>query len=86
MRGFLIFVVVIGLGVLYYWQKHHEPAATATVKPAAAHSSSSQSTGSQPSPAPERSVSEHNWMKRSIDRASDVAKQSRQRTQQSQDP
>ena len=30
--------------------------------------------------------SEHNWMKRSLDRASDVAHQSRERTKASQDP
>jgi len=73
-------VTLVGLGVLYFWQKHNAtlPAAPVAAKPAAA-------SASQPTPPP-REVSEHNWMKRSLDRASDVAQKVRAQTKESQDP
>ncbi len=81
MRTFLALVVAGGLGALFYYQKHHEAAPVAaqtTAAPAAP----------QPAPAepPPRPVSEHNWMKRSLDRATDVRDQARTQTQQSQNP
>ncbi len=78
MRSFLILVVIAGLSGLYYWQKHHETvAATGPAKPPAA-------AVAQLSPAPSGQASEHNWMKRSLDRARDVTEQARAQTQESQ--
>jgi hypothetical protein len=80
MRSFLIFVVFAGLGGLYLWQKHNEqPAATVAAKPTAVSTP-------QLTPAPRGVASEHNWMKRSLDRAADVTEKSRERTKQSQEP
>ncbi len=80
MRSFLILVVIAGLSGLYYWQKHHETvAATGPAKPPAA-------AVAQLTPAPSGQASEHNWMKRSLDRARDVRDNARDKTQQSQQP
>jgi hypothetical protein len=82
MRSFLIFVVFAGLGLLYLWQKQHETApASATVAAAKAPVAVAQLT-----PAPRGVASEHNWMKRSLDRAKDVTEDARARTKRSQDP
>ena len=70
-----------GLGALFYSQKHHEAAPVAGQTTAAA-----QSTPHGPAEASPRPVSEHNWMKRSLDRATEVRDKSRTQTQQSQDP
>ena len=85
MRGFLIFVLVVGLGLVYLRQKQSE------TPPAAAKPVATQSVGAKPTPAPltpapRGQASEHNWMKRSLDRARDVTEQSRARTQESQNP
>ena len=80
MRSFLIFVALVGLGVLYFWQKHN---ATPTPTPVAAKTTAA--SASQPTPPP-REVSEHNWMKRSLDRARDVTEQSRAQAQENQKP
>ena len=79
MRAFLIFVALVGLGVLYFWQKHN-----ATPPPAPVAAKTTVASASQPTPPP-REVSEHNWMKRSLDRASDVAQKVRAQTKESQD-
>jgi hypothetical protein len=64
MRKFLVIAVLAGLTWLFVAQKRSErPAATS--KPVV------KSTGS---PAP-RPVSEHNWMKRSLDRTNEVKRQ-----------
>jgi hypothetical protein len=76
-RRFLPFLIILGLGIAYLWQKHNEPPPVAA-KPAA--------SVSQPTPAPRGEASEHNWMKRSLDRARDVTEKSRAQTKQSQDP
>ena len=80
MRSFLAFLIFAGLGVLYYWQKHNEapPAAVKTVS-----SQPAQQTKAEAQPRP---VSEHNWMKRSLDRAHDVGTNAAAQTKQSQDP
>ena len=81
MRAFVAVVIIAGLGVVYLWQKHGEQPAT-----------SSEATTAQaaPSPAqaasPPREASEHNWMKRSLDRARDVRDQARAQTRDSQNP
>lgn len=77
MRSLLIFVVMVGLGALFWWQKHNEASAPATAQPVAT---------TQVTPAPAATVSEHDWMKRSIDRATAVRDQARARTKEAQDP
>jgi hypothetical protein len=79
MRGFLIFVIVVGLGYFYLRQKRSDTP-PATGKPAM------QSVEAKLTPAPRGQASEHNWMKRSLDRARDVTEQSRAQTQESQKP
>ena len=66
MRSFLIFAAIAGLGALYLWQKHNEPPAPVAAKPPPAV------TTSQTKPEAPREPSEHNWMKRSLDRARDL--------------
>jgi hypothetical protein len=80
MRSFLVFAVFAGLGGLYLWQKHGETAVPTANKTEAVVSAP------QLTPAPRGVASEHNWMKRSLDRAADVADKSRERTKQSQEP
>jgi hypothetical protein len=84
MRAFLIFAIIAGLGFLYLRQRQNEtpPAtgnsvATQPAKPAVVAALT---------PAPRGVASEHNWMKRSLDRARDVTEQSRDRTQEAQRP
>ena len=81
MRAFLVLVIAVGLGFLYYRQKHNDAPPPVATKPAV--------TAAQPAqlmPAPRGQASEYNWMKRSLDRAKDVTEQSRAQTKQSQDP
>jgi hypothetical protein len=83
MRGFLILLIVVGLGYLFLRQKQHEKSATAG-RPMAA-----QSVAAPPpalTPAPRGQASEYNYMKRALDRAQDVRDHSRARTQADQDP
>jgi hypothetical protein len=80
--GKTVFVLVaVGLGGLFYYQKHQSVLPEHPEKPTA-----SVQVSEVAKPQPPAQPSEHNWMKRSLDRASDVAHQSRARTQQSQDP
>ena len=67
MRIFIVLVVLAVLGWLFLAQKQqeHQKVVTAAEVPA--------------QPASPRTVSEHNWMKRSLDRASDVKQQVVQR-------
>jgi len=67
MRKFLVIAVLVGLGWLFVVQKRNEAS-----KPAANATKSAAQTTASVSPRP---VSEHNWMKRSLDRASEVKKQ-----------
>jgi hypothetical protein len=77
MRWFLIFTVCVGLGALYLWQKHHQAPTEAAPQPVAV---------TRVTPAPSTTVSEHDWMKRSLDRAAEVAGKARKQTQEAQDP
>ena len=80
MRGFLIFLVIAGLGYFFLRpEKNETPLAAA--KPVVA-----QSVGTKLTPAPRGQASEHNYMKRALDRTRDVTEQSRARTQESQNP
>jgi hypothetical protein len=85
MRGFLIFVLVAGVAFVYLRQKQNE------MPPVAAKPVATQSVGTTPTPtplapAPRGQASEHNYMKRALDRARDVTEQSRAQTQESQKP
>jgi len=66
MRKFLVIAVLAGLTVLFVAQKQNAPE-----KPAPASKTVAQAAGT-PSPRP---VSEHNWMKRSLDRTNEVTRQ-----------
>jgi hypothetical protein len=66
MRKFLVLVVLIGLAVLFVAQKRSE-----SQKAAVANKLMAQIPGT---PAP-RPVSEHNWMKRSLDATNEVKRQ-----------
>jgi hypothetical protein len=66
MRKFLVLVVLTGLAVLFVAQKRSE-----SQKAAVANKSVAQAAGT-PSPRP---VSEHNWMKRSLDTTNEVKRQ-----------
>jgi hypothetical protein len=66
MRKFLVIVVLAGLTVLFVTQKRNAPE-----KPAPASKTVAQVAGT-PTPRP---VSEHNWMKRSLDRTNEVKRQ-----------
>jgi hypothetical protein len=64
MRKFLVIAVLAGLAVLFVVQKRNEPQKTASEKRVA------QTATTSPRP-----VSEHNWMKRSLDRTNEVKRQ-----------
>ena len=82
MRTIVVLLIATGLGILFYHQKQHEqlpsqPASSQTV---------TKTAPANPSQPPPQTTSEHNWMKRSLDRATDVRDAARAQTQQSQDP
>ena len=66
MRTVVVLVAVAVLGWLFLAQKQHE---TQTVAPKTTAATSKQTTAA---PQP---VSEHNWMKRSLDRTNEVKRQ-----------
>jgi hypothetical protein len=66
MRKFLVIVGLVGLTVLFVAQKRSEPQ-----KPALANKKTAELAGA-PTPRP---VSEHNWMKRSLDTTNAVKRQ-----------
>jgi hypothetical protein len=81
MRSFLVLIILLGLGALYLWQKQSQPASPTPIV-----SKSAAVPASQATPTPKREVSEHNWMKRALDRASDVAGKTRARADETQEP
>jgi hypothetical protein len=85
MRGFLIFLVVAGLGYFFLRQKQSDTPPVPG-KPIATQSAGAASAPAALTPAPPGQASEHNWMKRSLDRAHEVRDQSRAQTQESQKP
>ena len=85
MRGFLIFVLVAGLGFVFLRQKQNETP-TAAAKPVATQPLGAKPVSAPLTPAPRGQASEYNWMKRSLDRARDVTEQSRAHAQESQKP
>jgi hypothetical protein len=83
MRTFLALLAFAGFGVLYLYQKQHEPA----VAPGSTTTVSAKATPApQLTPAPRGQASEYNYMKRALDRASTVRDQSRDQTRAAQNP
>ena len=88
MRGVLIFLLAVALGLVFLHQKRQEAASPAT-KPVATQA---QSVGAKPAaapqltPAPRGEASKYNYMKRALDRAADVRDHAREQTKASQDP
>jgi len=82
MRAVATVLVLAGLGGLYLWQKKSGQSEPATPPPPAQHAAASPAAAASPM----REASEHNWMKRSLDRARDVRDQARTGTKDSQDP
>jgi len=85
MRGFLIFVLVAGLAFVFLRQKQNETP-PAPAKPIAAQPLGAKPTPAPLVPAPRGQASEHNWMKRSLDRARDVTERAQAQTQENQKP
>jgi len=87
MRRFLPVLIIAGLGLVYLWQKQNE-ASSPTPKPNQTQTATARARPSTPqlTPAPRGQASEHNWMKRSLDRAATVRDQARSQTKESQDP
>jgi hypothetical protein len=83
MRTFIALVIAAGLGLFFYHQKHLEAVSGEAKAATAAGTTRSAVANGNAQPRP---VSEHNWMKRSVDRATDVRDQARAQTQQSQNP
>ncbi|MFL6519042.1 MAG: hypothetical protein ACJ8NS_02370 [Chthoniobacterales bacterium] len=67
MRKFLVIAVLAGLAWLFVIQKRNQ-----TTQPAATAAKPAGQTVAATSPRP---VSEHNWMKRSLDRTNEVKRQ-----------
>jgi hypothetical protein len=67
MRKFLVIAVLAGLAWLFVIQKRNE-----TAQPAVTAAKPAGQTVTATSPRP---VSEHNWMKRSLDRTNEVKRQ-----------
>jgi hypothetical protein len=85
MRGFLIVLIFVGLGIVYLRQKQSEPASIAA-KPVPAQPVGATASPIALTPAPRGEASEYNWMKRALDRTRDVTEKTRAQTKQSQDP
>ena len=85
MRGFILFVLIAGVAFVFLRQKPNE-APPSPANPVATHASGAKPTPAPLAPAPRGQASEHNWMKRSLDRARDVTEQARAQGQESQKP
>jgi hypothetical protein len=79
MRAFIVVLILAALGALSYWQKRDQKPRAVGPEPVTLQSAIS-------SPIPSPHVSEVNWMKRSLDRARDVAGKARAQTKEGQDP
>ena len=83
MRALLVFMILAGLTGLFFYQKQN------TAKPELAQSQPAAAKSApvaELKPAPRGQASEHNWMKRALDRAADVRDNARRQTKESQDP
>ena len=86
MRGFLILLIIGGLGYLYYKQPHRPPAAPVTAQTTVSQPARPVTPVPQLTPAPRGEASKYNYMKRALDRAADVRDQSRAQTADAQNP
>lgn len=87
MRGFVIFVVLAGLGFVFLRQKDHQTASSPGKPAAQSHSAAAKPTPApQLTPAPRGQASEYNYMKRALDRAASVRDKARAQTKEAQDP
>ncbi|PYK30187.1 MAG: hypothetical protein DME57_07660 [Verrucomicrobia bacterium] len=85
MRGLITFIAIAGIGGgLFLWQKQNEQKASAETTSAGQQQPATAKAVL--TPAPRGQASEHNWMKRSLDRAADVRDQARARTKEAQEP
>jgi hypothetical protein len=79
----VVVLIAAGLGGLFYYQRHQSPPSDQPEKSVA---SVRVAEAAKPPLQARAQPSEHDWMKRALDRASDVAHQSRERIKQNQDP
>jgi hypothetical protein len=87
MRGFLIVLVLGGLGFMFLRQKENQSSPATGKPPLQSHSTAAKASPlPQLTPAPRGQASEHNWMKRALDRAADARDKSRAQTKDAQDP
>lgn len=82
MRTIVVLLIATGLGILFYHQKQVAPAGAQPASSAAM----TKTAPANPAQPPSQTTSEHNWMKRSLDRATEVRNTARAQTRQSQDP
>lgn len=80
MRSLLTFVVFAGLGLLYFYQREHGAA------PAENSGRSTLTAPAKTAAAPRGEASEHNYMKRALDRAATVRDDARHQTEAAQEP
>ena len=87
MRRYLPVLIIAGLGLVYLWQKQNE-ASSSGPKPNQTQTVTAKAKPPTPqlTAAPRGQASEHNWMKRALDRAATVRDQAREQTKESQDP
>ena len=79
-------MIIAGLGgSLFLWQKKNQQKA-AEPEPRAVAQLQSATPKPALTPAPRGQASEYNWMKRALDRASDVRDQARAQTKEAQEP
>jgi hypothetical protein len=82
MRASIVVFVLAGLGAVYLWQQKADEPKPAISTPVVQQKRTTAAVAATPA----REPSEHNWMKRSLDRARDVRDQARAQTKESQDP
>jgi hypothetical protein len=75
MRKFLVIAILAGLAWLFVVQKRNEAAKPANTKTAATTATKPVTQKAVAGTASPKPVSEHNWMKRSLDRANEVKAQ-----------
>jgi hypothetical protein len=82
MRAVFAILIFAGLGGVYLYQKTHSGSETAAAPPALTRSSAAAASSASPA----STVSEHNWMKRSLDRAHEVAEKVKAKAKDDQNP